>query len=221
MAEFLCNLRRNKIGYSPEIENILIETLCAVFFFFKNDFFVKSALEKLVDKNDKRQMQKFFTSKETNCFSKNFIDFTDLIKKDPDFIYKPLFKGFLDSSLAVNKNMITEEPWDIKYVFPMLNTIKKKLYDLYILNNERQKKKKEALINLLEDLLKATMHENSLNEETIVTYNSWFQSNLFFFKNDTIKKEVLMLIQRHWNSILNATNKAKLTKILEEISIFE
>lgn len=103
----------------------------------------------------------------------------------------------------------------------MLNTIKKKLYDLYILNNERQKKKKETLINLLEDLLKATMHENSLNEETIVTYNSWFQSNLFFFKNDTIKKEVLMLIQRHWNSILNATNKTKLTKILEEISIFE
>lgn len=131
------------------------------------------------------------------------------MKKDFGFIYKPLLKGFLDVSLSLNKNIITEEPWDVTCIFPILKTIKNRLCSFSKDNTEEQKRRKSNLLEVFEELLKASIHKNSFSEDL---YNSWLEKESPLFNNENVKERVLTLLKKYWKQLFNEKNKKILFK---------
>ena len=201
MVSYLCSLR-NRMNLVKN-QCVLLETLCAIFFFFEEGVSIKSALQELKSNQDRRLLETFFLDEKTQNFSKNGINFIHLIKTDVNYTYFPLLQGFLDASLVINRNLLTGEEWNVNYILPLLSEIKKKLCNFFKQNTRDQKRRKKLLLNIFESLLLATIHPNSFSEEKRILYNSWFYRETFLFKSVEIKNEVLILFQKHWGHILS------------------
>ncbi len=201
MVSYLCSLR-NRMNLVKN-QCVLLETLCAIFFFFEEGVSIKSALQELKSNQDRKLLETFFLDEKTQNFSKNGINFIHLIKIDVNYTYFPLLQGFLDASLVINRNLLTGEAWNVDYILPLLSEIKKKLCNFFKQNTRDQKRRKKLLLNIFESLLLATIHPNSFSEEKRILYNSWFYRETFLFKSVEIKNEVLILFQKHWGHILS------------------
>ena len=220
LISFLCNLRRKAPSSSQSIlQGILLKTLCSVFFLFEEGSSISYVFDKLIYGKDKKFLRKCFTYGKEDLFSKQFINFIILFKKDKNHncTYYPLLKGFLDVSLALNKNVITETPWTIKYIFPILDYIKSRLCSILQQIHREQIEKKVCFLEIFEDLLKVTIHKNSCNEEKPILYNFWFKQQYFDFNNLEIKDEFLKLIQKYWKNFLDQENQITLDKSITNL----
>ncbi len=216
MASLLCSLRRRiSINENSNLQGVLLETLCAVFFFFKEGNLVEDVLENLIYNQDRTFLSSFFIDKTTGTFSKQSIDFINLMKMDRNLPYKPLLQGFIDASLIANKNIITGDSWNVNYLLLLLKKTKDKLCNFCKKQCKERERRQQGLLEILEFLLKATIHENSYNEDSRKNYNFWCSREVFDFKDFGVKVEVLRLIQRYWGDVLDQTNQAFLFQNIE------
>ncbi len=209
MASLLCGLRRRIFATKTSIlQGVLMKTLCSLFFFFKEGDSVSDILENIIYEQDKMILSNFFLDKETKLFSKKSIDFVNLMKMDRNFSCKSLLQGFLEISLITNKNVITEESWNVSFILPFLTTVKNRLCSFYKrkCREREQEKRKCSLLEILESLLEATVHENSFSEENKANYNFWFRNEFSAFKDTEVKIAVLELIQKYWGNVLDQEN---------------